>query len=339
MMYNLEGFIEYSFLFSILVSVSYSCPPGYSGTPCQDIQPPVLSCPGPTIETSTDKGKPTAKVIWSVQVTDNSVQVDPNAVIRIRSSNQSGQELPIGGNVVKVTATDEAGNMATCSFHIVVRDLEPPSCSFCPGDIVREELKRRVRVNWERPICSDNSGRWPTVLANRQSGDLFDVPGSYHIQYTLNDMADNVYRNCSFRITLKVKTCPMFTPPLNGALVCNSIDYNSVCAVFCKTGTDFVYNPPLLYYCWGAEWGIWPPGAGQVPPWPDCSGSVSPSWIKNANFHWYYYNGDAHDPSVQEVIKSQFHGLLTSPQMVPFSFCPYPTCNKDEFTVSPGVTG
>jgi len=54
-------------------------------------------------------------------VTDNSVQVDPNAVIRIRSSNQSGQELPIGGNVVKVTATDEAGNMATCSFHIVVR--------------------------------------------------------------------------------------------------------------------------------------------------------------------------------------------------------------------------
>jgi len=86
-----------------------------------DIQPPVLSCPGPTIETSTDKGKPTAKVKWSVQVTDNSVQVDPNAVIQVRSSNQSGQEFPIGANVVKVTATDEAGNIATCSFHIAVR--------------------------------------------------------------------------------------------------------------------------------------------------------------------------------------------------------------------------
>jgi len=61
-------------------------------------------------------------------------------------------------------------------------------------------------VNWERPICSDNSGRWPLVVANRQSGALFDVPGSYHIQYTLNDMADNVYRNCSFRITLKGNT-------------------------------------------------------------------------------------------------------------------------------------
>lgn len=49
-------------------------------------------------------------------MTDNSVQVDPNAVIRIRSSNQSGQELPIGGNVVKVTATDEAGIWPRAAF-------------------------------------------------------------------------------------------------------------------------------------------------------------------------------------------------------------------------------
>lgn len=54
-------------------------------------------------------------------MTDNSVQVDPNAVILVRSSNQSGQELPIGTNAVKVTATDEAGNMDSCSFSIVVR--------------------------------------------------------------------------------------------------------------------------------------------------------------------------------------------------------------------------
>ena len=54
-------------------------------------------------------------------MTDNSVQVDPNAVILVRSSNQSGQELPIGNNAIKVTATDEAGNMNSCSFNIVVR--------------------------------------------------------------------------------------------------------------------------------------------------------------------------------------------------------------------------
>ena len=32
---NFEEFVEYLFLFSILISVSHSCPPGYSGTPCQ----------------------------------------------------------------------------------------------------------------------------------------------------------------------------------------------------------------------------------------------------------------------------------------------------------------
>ena len=49
-------------------------------------------------------------------MTDNSVQVDPNAVILVRSSNQSGEELPIGTNVIRVTATDEAGNTDSCSF-------------------------------------------------------------------------------------------------------------------------------------------------------------------------------------------------------------------------------
>ena len=71
------------------------------------------------------------------------------------------------------------------------------------------------------------------------------------------------------------------------------------------------------------------------------AGDASPSWIKQYGFHqWHYFSGDAHDPSVQEVIKSQFHGLLTSSPFVPgYIFCPQPTCNKDTFTVSPGATG
>lgn len=54
-------------------------------------------------------------------MTDNSIQVDPNALIRVQPSNQSGEEFPIGDNAVQVTATDEAGNVGTCSFLILVR--------------------------------------------------------------------------------------------------------------------------------------------------------------------------------------------------------------------------
>jgi len=79
-----------------------------------------MTCPH-DIQTTTAKGKATANVLWSIQVTDNSVEVDPNAVIRVRSSHESGQELPIGDTVIRVDATDDAGNNAVCIFFVKVR--------------------------------------------------------------------------------------------------------------------------------------------------------------------------------------------------------------------------
>lgn len=79
-----------------------------------------MSCPY-NIHTTSTKGKATAKVLWSIQVTDNSVEVDPNAVIRVRSSHESGQELPIGDTLIRVNATDETGNTETCVFNVHVK--------------------------------------------------------------------------------------------------------------------------------------------------------------------------------------------------------------------------
>ena len=80
----------------------------------------MLKCPG-NVVTNTSKGKPTSSIAWRVHATDNSVEVDPNAEIEVRSSHQSGQGLPIGHNVIRVTATDQAGNVATCDFEIEVK--------------------------------------------------------------------------------------------------------------------------------------------------------------------------------------------------------------------------
>ena len=79
-----------------------------------------MTCPD-NILTNTSKGKPTSNIVWSVQVSDNSVEVDPNAVIQVRASHESGQELPLGRTVIKVTATDKAGNMATCESQVEVK--------------------------------------------------------------------------------------------------------------------------------------------------------------------------------------------------------------------------
>ncbi|XP_078370334.1 uncharacterized protein LOC144654105 [Oculina patagonica] len=154
------------------------------------------------------------------------------------------------------------------------------------------------------------------------------------------DGAGNENRNCSFKITLKAKSCRRLSPPRNGALVCTS-DANPFCAGFCKSGTDFEFNPPMLFYCSAGKWNSYsfgPQGASR-PSWPNCSGSANPSWMKMYGFHWYYYNGDAHRPDVQDTLKNQFHTLMTQP-FVPPPFClTNPKCTKDNFSVSPGVIG
>ena len=68
-----------------------------------------------------------------------------------------------------------------------------------------ETVQRQVRVNWDRPTFTDNSGIPVAVSSSRLSGDLFSAPGSYEVVYTASDSSSNTNKNCTFRITLKSK--------------------------------------------------------------------------------------------------------------------------------------
>ncbi|CAH3125524.1 unnamed protein product, partial [Pocillopora meandrina] len=137
---------------------------------------------------------------------------------------------------------------------VSLSDLEPPTSSFCPSDIVKEAKSHREKVSWDVPVCSDNSHLPPIIWSNRKLGDLFGAPGKYKIQHTVKDFdfkQPNIYTGCSFMITLKRTKCPMYLPPKNGALVCLNYGDGSerFCQVACKQGTDFVTNPSVLYVC------------------------------------------------------------------------------------------
>ena len=82
-------------------------------------------------------------------------------------------------------------------------DNEPPTFSKCPKDIVREEKVSLIRVNWERPVFSDNSGVLPSVSSSFQPGATFRVPGNYKNTYAAKDQSYNENKNCTFRIILK----------------------------------------------------------------------------------------------------------------------------------------
>ena len=73
------------------------------------------------------------------------------------------------------------------------------------------------------------------------------------------------------------KTCPLYAPPKNGALACLKIGSDRYCAVMCKSGFNFVFDPPFLYFCSGGVWNYYAlPGQvyDTTLPWPDCSSKL-----------------------------------------------------------------
>ena len=87
-------------------------------------------------------------------------------------------------------------------------------------------------------------------------------------------------QNCyhGFSSLLTGETCPLYAAPENGALACNRVGSDYVCAVMCKNGFDFVSNPPLLYFCSATQWQTFIsfptyPYSPQL-PWPACSSKL-----------------------------------------------------------------
>lgn len=111
---------------------------GQSATLPNDTIPPAIAAPDMTVEATSAAG---AVVNYpSLVVTDNagaaSVTVAPPA----------GSTLPIGETTVTVTATDAAGNPATASFKVIVRDTTAPViASVTPDRTVLSPPDHRMR--------------------------------------------------------------------------------------------------------------------------------------------------------------------------------------------------
>ena len=75
--------------------------------------------------------------------------------------------------------------------------------TFYPSAIfIDNATELQMRVYWQQPIASHNSGVPPSLSSNRKPGELFSVPGSYEIVYKAVDGSGNEV-TCSFLVTLK----------------------------------------------------------------------------------------------------------------------------------------
>src|SRR5690606_28986248 len=130
----------------------------------------------------------------------------------------------IGTTTVTYTATDGAGNTATCSFDVTVVDTEVPVIANCPTDITlsTDASSCDAVVTWTAPTASDNCS--VSLSSSHNSGAVFPI-GTTTVTYTATDGAGNT-ATCSFNVTVvdteapTVNVCPNDTIVYVGASNC-----------------------------------------------------------------------------------------------------------------------
>ena len=168
-----------------------------------DTQPPVLTCPADLVVEATSSTGAYAR-FTPVSATDlNS--------FRLEAPLPSTKEYPLGETVETARATDAAGNTATCSFRITVRDTRPPELT-CPRSVTQEATSRLGReVTYGAASVHDGVTRAPGVTYSQASGTRFAL-GTTPVTVTATDAVGNS-ASCVFTVTVTDSVPPVVKCP------------------------------------------------------------------------------------------------------------------------------
>ncbi|HYY98044.1 MAG TPA: SBBP repeat-containing protein, partial [Pyrinomonadaceae bacterium] len=163
-----------------------------------DTTPPSISCPAP-VNVSVEPGSCSAVVNYAANASDD------RPGVTVTYNPPSGSVFPVGATTVTATATDAAGNNASCSFDVTVRDDQPPVIS-CPADINVEgniQGSCGANVGVTVPPASDSCSD-VAVSALRSDGQAVNAPypqGVTTITWTATDASGNAV-SCQQRVTV-----------------------------------------------------------------------------------------------------------------------------------------
>ncbi|HYF68743.1 MAG TPA: HYR domain-containing protein, partial [Ohtaekwangia sp.] len=159
-----------------------------------DVTRPIISgCPANQTVNVVAPGCNSQPISW-VPPTAN----DNCALSSFTSSHAPGSVFPKGITTVTYTATDAAGNTATCSFDVTVVDNTAPVITGCPANItVNANASCQAVVNWTAPTFTDNCAGG-TITTTKAPGSIFNQ-GITTVTYTATDAAGNT-ATCSFNV-------------------------------------------------------------------------------------------------------------------------------------------
>ncbi|MET0622173.1 MAG: Ig-like domain-containing protein [Pyrinomonadaceae bacterium] len=121
----------------------------------------------------------------------------------------SGSTFALGTTEVSATATDGAGNTATATFNVNVRDTTAPSLT-CPADIVVAAAPGAPTAAVNFNVAAGDTVSDVSVTSSPTSGSAFPV-GVTTVNVTVKDAAGNTSA-CSFTVTVKSRPTVVVAP-------------------------------------------------------------------------------------------------------------------------------
>ncbi|KFE70727.1 hypothetical protein DB31_5769 [Hyalangium minutum] len=200
----------------------------------RDTTPPLLSCPGNlTVDATSTMG---ANVTYPPATATDLV-----SIVTPGYSKASGSHFDVGSTPVSVTATDGAGNSASCTFTITVR-LPPAPQLTCPADVVAEATSASGALAGYPPATATGSEPL-TVTYSQASGTQFSL-GATSVTATVTDSLSRTH-SCSFTVTVRDTTAPSVSCP--GDLIAEATGPSGAAVSYLPpTTTDAVTSAPTV---------------------------------------------------------------------------------------------
>ena len=171
-----------------------------------DSTPPVIAAPA---DIATEATGPAGAVV-SFAATAND---DVDGPVSVLADPASGSTFPLGTTVVDLGAADSAGNIATASFNVTVKDTTPPVIT-APADVTAEATSAAgATVTYALPGAEDIVSGNVAVAASQASGSTFSL-GATSVGLTATDAAGNT-ATASFTVTVVDTTAPELSVPDN----------------------------------------------------------------------------------------------------------------------------
>ncbi len=174
----------------------------FTVTVVHQIPPQILGCPASPIIVDANT-LCQANAFWTAPIFV--AACGPGSVTIVNDYDPGGL-FSYGPTLVNYTATDVFGNVSTCSFEVVVRDVTPPTIT-CPTDTVITPLNGCSAIVDFVTVATDNCDMDVEIICSDTSGTMFSGITTVTCAAMDNDTNSVV---CTFTITVLDSQAPSF---------------------------------------------------------------------------------------------------------------------------------